>query len=147
MLALLSPRLWLALALVAGLSFSHFFMYRKGSNAVRSEWLVSVASANEEARRLEQARQSAADAAGRLAAKREAGIRADAVRARNAADGLRDDLSAARDYAAQSRAAAEQTARVATGLFGQCTARYLGVAEDAARADSEARELREGWPK
>jgi hypothetical protein len=70
-----------------------------------------------------------------------------AARARGESDGLRDDLNAANEYAKKSRAAAERTASVATELLGRCTALYLGVAEDAARADSEARELRQAWPK
>lgn len=38
MLSLLSPRLWLALALVAVLALTHGFAYRAGRAAVRGEW-------------------------------------------------------------------------------------------------------------
>jgi hypothetical protein len=78
---------------------------------------------------------------------REAGIRASASRVAGERDGLRSDLLAANEYAKESRAAAERVAGVATDLLGRCTARYIGVAEAAQRADSEARELRGGWPK
>jgi len=144
---LLNPRVLLALVLAAALAFTHFAAYRKGKNDVRMEWQVSVAAANDEARRLERARQSAADGAARLAAVREAGIRAAAASARHESDGLRDDLRAANDYAKESRAAAERVAGVTTELLEQCSRSYLGVAEAADRADSEARELRGAWPK
>jgi hypothetical protein len=146
-LFLLSPRLWLVIGITAFLGLTHLSAYRTGVKHVRQEWAASVSAANDEARRLENARQSAADAAYRAAAVREAGIRRDAASARSAADGLRDDLKSARDYAKESRAAAERVANVATELLGRCTAEYLAVAEAAQRADSEARELRQGWPK
>jgi flagellar biosynthesis GTPase FlhF len=146
-IGLLSPRLWIGLALVAALTFSHFSAYRKGRNVVKQEWLAAVSAANEEARRLERARQSRVDDAQKLAAKREADNRAAARRAASAADSLRNTLNAANEYAKESRAAAERVARVSSELLGRCTAEYLGVAEAAARADSEARELRQGWPK
>lgn len=133
--------------ILAALASTHFIAYRKGKQNVRTEWLASIATANAEALRLERARQSSVDAASRLAASREAGIRAAADSARRESAGLRDDLSTAREYARQSRAAAERTADLATDLLGRCEAEYLGVAEAAARADSEARELRDGWPR
>jgi hypothetical protein len=147
MFALLNPRFLIGLVLVAALAFTHFTAYRKGKHVVLTEWQLSVAAANEESRRLERARQSKADDAARIAAARERGIAAAADSARRESAGLRDDINAAIHYAAQSRAAAEQTARLTSDLLGRCEARYLGVAEAAARADSEARELRQGWPK
>ena len=147
MFALLSPRLWIAAALVAALAFSHFAAYRKGKSDVRAEWAAAVAAANQEARKLEQSRQRRADEAAQLAAAREARLRTDAAHAADSLRGLRDDLNTARLFAAQSRAAAEQTAFLATELLDRCSARYIGVAEAAQRADTEARELRQGWPK
>ena len=38
MMALLSPRCWLGLALVAALTFTHVFVYRSGRAAVRVDW-------------------------------------------------------------------------------------------------------------
>jgi hypothetical protein len=147
MFSLLSPRLWLALALAAALAFTHLTAYRKGRAYARQEWDAAVATANADARRLEQARQRRADEAAALATQRESRIRADAAGARRESDGLRDDLRTANDYAKQSRAAAERTAGLATELFERCTALYLGVAEEAQRADSEARQLRSAWPQ
>lgn len=144
---LLNPRFLIALALAGLLAFSHLTVYRKGKQNVRTEWLASVAAANEDSRRLEQARQSAVDAAARMAAAREAGIRAAANDARRASDGLRDDLRRANDYAKESRAAAERVAGVSTELLGSCAAALIGVSEAADRADSEARQLRQAWPK
>lgn len=146
MTLLLNWRVWVALALTAVLGFTHFTAYRKGKNDVRTEWLASVAAANDDARKLEQRRQDRADEAQKLAAARDARIRADAVSARRESDGLRGDLDAAQQYAKESRAAAERVASIATDLLGRCTASYLAVAEAAQRADSEARELRQGWP-
>lgn len=144
---LLNWRVWVAMAVVAILTFTHLTVYRKGGNEVRTEWVASVAAANEESRRLERARQSRVDDAARVAAAAQARILADAAGARRSADGLRGDLDAARKYAAQSGAAAERVAVLATGLLGRCTADYLAVAEAAARADGEARELRQAWPQ
>lgn len=147
MMALLSWRVWAALALLAVLAASHFTMYRKGVAHERTANLAAKAEANSESRRLEQARQSAADAASRDAAARETRILAAAANARTESSGLRDDLSSARQFAKESRAAAERVADLATDLLGRCEASYLGVAEAAARADSEARTLRQAWPK
>jgi hypothetical protein len=149
MLSLLDPRIWLALAIAIALSFGAGFWKGNahGESTVRAEWQSATAAANQEARRLEQARQRRADEAAKLAAAREAGIRNSAASARRESAGLRDDLSAARDYATKSRDAAERTATLATDLLGRCEARYLGVAEDAQRADSYARELIDAWPQ
>ena len=147
MTLLLNWRVWVVLALTAFLTFTHLTAYRKGKANDRAEWVASMAAANEDARKLEQRRQDMATEAAKVAAVREAGIRTAAVRARAESDGLRGDLLAANEYAKESRAAAERVAAVSTDLLGRCTARYLGVAEAAQRSDSEARELRQGWPR
>lgn len=38
MTALLSPKVWIAIALAAALAFSHFFVYRAGKAQVRTAW-------------------------------------------------------------------------------------------------------------
>ena len=38
MMALLSPRFWLGLALVAALTFTHYFVYKSGKSVVRLDW-------------------------------------------------------------------------------------------------------------
>jgi hypothetical protein len=147
--SLLNPGLWLAAGLALAVSFGAGFWKgdTHGRSTVHAEWTAATATANQEAHSLEQARQRRADEAAKLARSREAGIRAAADRARGESVGLRDDLSAARYYAKKSRDAAERTATLATDLLGRCEARYLGVAEAAARADSYARELIDAWPR
>jgi hypothetical protein len=145
-IALLSPRLWIGLALVAALAFSHFTVYRKGANNVRLEWQAAVSAANSDARRLEQQRQRRADEADLLWSVRERGIRADADRARSAADGLRGDLDAIERASADSLAAANNAVRVLGDVFEQCSKEYLDLAREADRATSEALMLRQAWP-
>ena len=42
MLALLTPRFWIGLALVALLTFTHGFVYRAGRAAVRAQWDADI---------------------------------------------------------------------------------------------------------
>jgi hypothetical protein len=146
-MALLSPRLLLAAVLLAALAFSHFTVYRKGKNDVRMEWQAAVARGNEEARTLERRRQDRADEAGRTAATREVGLRADADRARGAAGGLRDVTELAERVASESGTAAQQARRAFRVVVDQCGARLGEVAADADLARSEALELRDAWPR
>jgi hypothetical protein len=147
MLYLLNPRLWIALAIAGALTFSHIWVYRHGKAIQRTESVAEALQALADARAVEQKRQAVADAANRAAATRESRIRTALRDARTERDGMRGDLNAANDYAKESRAAAERAASLSTDLLGRCTARYLDVAESAARADSEARQLRQAWPK
>jgi hypothetical protein len=146
MFALLSPRLWLLAGLVALLAFTHITVYRKGSANVRAEWKLSVAAANEEARRLEQARQRRVDDAARAAAAREAGLRADAVRAAGALRGLRAQL-ASLPACGDPGTAADNASRTVRELFDICGEALGSMAAEADRARSEALMLREAWPK
>jgi len=147
MIALLNWRVWALIALLALGPISYLKGRLDGKKIVRMEWQVSVAQANEDARRLEQRRQDRANEAAKLAADRDARIRADAASARRESDGLRDDLDATRKWAAQSRAAADQAVSLTSELLEKCSRLFVGVAEEADRADSEARELRQAWPK
>jgi hypothetical protein len=149
MWSLLDPRLWLAaLVLVGAASGVSYVKGRSdGKTICEAKHAQAVTAANVEARKIESRRQAMVDEAGRAAAARESRLRADSARAVGESAGLRDDLRTARDYAAQSRAAAERVATVATELLERCAGRYTGVAEAAQRSDIEARELRQGWPK
>ena len=151
MISLLSPRLLIALVLVAVLGVSHFSMYRKGRGdgrqAIQNEIQAQTIAATAEARRLEQKRQDAADGAARLAAQREAGIRADAARALRSVDGLRNDLDAIQRASADSLATANAAVRTLGDVLQSCTAESQRVAEEADLATSEALELRQAWPK
>ncbi|MGH6625131.1 MAG: hypothetical protein ACRECD_01065 [Burkholderiaceae bacterium] len=62
MMALLSPRLWLAIGLAASLALSHGWMYRAGKAAVRADWADERAQQAEQRRHQERAA-SAASAA------------------------------------------------------------------------------------
>lgn len=146
MIALLNPRLLIALVLVAALAFSHFMAYRKGQTNVRNEWQVAVAQANSEARRLELARQSRADEAASLAAKREAGIRADAVRASDAVRGLRDALDAAQRRGSDSQAAAIARAAALGELLAASAEAHRELAQRCDRHVSDLRMLLDAWP-
>jgi hypothetical protein len=142
---LLNPRVLIALALVALLSFTHFTAYRKGKAHVRSEWTLSIAQANAEARTLEQARQRRADEAGRLAAAREDRLRLDAAGSADAVRRLRNELAASRS-SEPSTAATERAATVSE-LLGQCAAAHRELAEKADRHVNDLRLLQEAWPK
>jgi hypothetical protein len=143
---LLNPRLWIALALAGVLAFSHLTAYRKGKHAVRIEWDAAVASANTEARRLEQARQRRADEAAALAAAREGRIRADADRAAGAVRGLRDELAALRARSQSCPAEAERTAAVGE-LLRECGEAYQELGRAADRHVNDVRVLLESWPR
>lgn len=144
---LLNPRVWIALALAGLLAFSHFTAYRKGKANVRMEWTASIAEANDEARRLERARQRRADESAQAAATREARIRADAARATDAVRGLRGDIESLQRASSDSLTAANNATRVLGDVLQSCTAEYQRVAEDADRATSEALSLRQAWPQ
>ena len=144
---LLNWRVWVAIALTGLLAFTHITVYKKGRHDVQIAWDEARARADSESRKLEQERQRGVDDAARTAAADQARILADAASARRDADGLRNDLDAANRYASESRSAAERVAKLSTELLGECANRYLDVAEQAQRADAEARELRRGWPK
>jgi hypothetical protein len=149
MWSLLDPRLWLAAIVLVGAAsgVSYFKGRSDGKTICEAKHAEAVTAANVEARKIENRRQAMVDDAARAAAARESRLRADSRRAAGESAGLRDDLRSAGDYAAQSKSAADETIRVTTGLFERCTSLYLGVAEEAARADLEARELRQAWPR
>lgn len=148
-MSLFDPRIWGAFILAAALS--SIASYFKGSHDAHKrdalELAAHTAEANREARKNEQLRQDRVDDAAKSAAARERRILADAARNRGELDGLRGDLDALQRAGAESLAAANKTVRVTSGLLATCASRYSAVAEDAARADAEARELRAAWPQ
>lgn len=147
MLALLNPRVWIAAALLAILAFTHFTVYRHGKQIVMAEWSAAKARANAESRALEQRRQDRADEAARLAAAREARIRADAAGARRESAGLRDDIGAVRLHAKKSLDACTVSLAAATDVFQSCSDRYSELAEEADRHASDSLKLQMAWPK
>ncbi len=61
MIALLSWRVWAAVAIAAALGASHWKAYHLGAQAVQAAWDTAQASADRTARAKEQAMQAAAD--------------------------------------------------------------------------------------
>lgn len=147
MFALLSPRLWIALAIAGVLAFTHFTAYRKGKANVTAAWDLDKARANSEARSLEQARQRRADEAAQLAAARAHRITADASNARAELNRMRSELDATRDFAAQSSSSAAKSVAALSDVFEQCSREYQSLAEIADRHSSDAVNLREAWPQ
>lgn len=144
---LLNPRFLIGIALVAGLAFSHFTAYRKGAAHVRLEWSASIAAANAEARRLENARQSAADTAARLAAERARRIAADSARANASVRGLRDALNHANRAREESASAAAKRAAALGELLAQGAEAHRELAERCDRHVNDLRQFIESWPK
>jgi ABC-type multidrug transport system fused ATPase/permease subunit len=146
MLLLLNWRLWLVAGLVALLAFTHIHAYRKGKANVRAEWSLSIAAANEQARETERLRQKAVDAASAAAVLREAGLRADADRARSASRGLRDQLASLPSCGDPGTAPA--VAAVATReLLGECAEEVGRLARAADGHASDVRLLLDAWPR
>jgi hypothetical protein len=149
MFSLLNYKVWGAIALAIFLSFSGGTLYgdhRRG-HLDELETTAKIATANEKARNDERAKQIVVDNASKVATTRETKILADAANARVIVGGLRGDLNALKLASQKSLSASQQALNLTTELFDRCTSSYLGVAEAAQRADTEARELREAWPQ
>jgi hypothetical protein len=150
MLSLLDPRIWLAIAIAAALSFGAGFWKGNahGESTVRAEWQSATAAANQESRRLEQARQRRADESAKLAAARTNRLAADSRRARSELDRLRSAVqSTAERIPEQPRAAADDAVRALSVVVGECSATLVEVARDADAARSEVKMLRDAWPQ
>jgi hypothetical protein len=147
MFALLNWRLWVAVGFLALLPILYMKGRLDGRKIAASEYQRSVLEANAEARRLEQARQRRVDEAGALARTREAGIRADADRARLAADSLRGTLDAVERASAASHDAATKSVAALADVFQQCSREYRALAEVADRHASDSLTLQQAWPK
>ncbi len=155
MTALLNWRVWAAIALAAGLAFTHFTAYRSGKAVVRAEWTAEklkqteqLAAFNAESRRIEQRRQSLVTEALNAAKKREITAALDADRLRVERWSLRDDLDAARaQLSSASVASLRQRITALDSVFEQCTAELEGVAGNAQGLASDLRLILDAWPK
>jgi hypothetical protein len=145
-MALLSPRLWGIAALLAALVFSHLFAYRKGTAHVRTEWLAATAEANTEARRMEQKRQGAVDAAAVAATKRRGAVLADSRGAADALERLRHAIST-RDLAEESAAAAAKRTDTLGELLQSCGREYQELARKADGHVTDVIQLLTAWPE
>lgn len=94
----------------------------------------------EHAKRLQDAQHAATE--------REKKLRADADALRATAGSLRDDLAEfRRRLPSLTREAVERYADAASVVFGECTAEYQRLAEQADRIDSDRQKLEDAWPK
>lgn len=155
MLALLSPRLWLAIGLAVILAVSHGFAYKSGRAAVRAQWDVEKAIQLKQTLELQsQYRQKEQEHAQRLsdaqqaARKRENLLQSQLATLRVSADSLRDDLSTYRSQLPGASCDAVRNYSAAlSDVFRECTSRLVDVASEADRASGEVRLLRDSWPK
>lgn len=148
-MSILDPRLLLAallaLAITSGLSFWKGMTH--GEQIQQARMARAISEANEQAQKANERAQARVDEAQRIAASRERALRLDAARARDAASGLRESLDAIERISQDSLSASNKALRVTSELLATCGKRYGELAEEADRADAEARELRSAWPR
>ena len=142
MFALLSPRLWLAVAVAAMLAASHFGAYRSGKGNVRAEWDRDIAqrtaqalAASEAARKRESELQTKV---GRVDRAYQDQKRATANLAVAASDGLRnlEAILAAPAVASSDAVASSRdhgTGGLERELLGACANSILAMAGEAQR--------------
>jgi hypothetical protein len=146
MLALLNPRLWIAAALMAVLTFSHFFVYRAGRANVLTRWQAATAAANLESFKVSERRQRNVDQAARIAAARAVGNRADAARSADALLGLRNAVTARR-VAEESLATCRKRADTAEKLLLESGELLTEIARGADGHVNDVQMLLDAWPK
>lgn len=139
MFALLSPRLWLALALAAALAVSHFMVFRAGKAVVRQEWdhekterMAKAVTDSESARLRERVmRKEAENVDAKFQAAKAARLAAD----RAAADRLQhiSELTARLDRAARAAAAAGGTYDPRAAIIGECGGAVEALGRDNRR--------------
>lgn len=95
MLALMSPKLWIAVFLAFVLAGSHFFALRTGKAIVRGQWDAQRLEAEQHARAEESRRQTIVNKEASDAQARIAKLEADVAGARAGADRLRAAVSSA----------------------------------------------------
>lgn len=155
MLALLSPRLWLAIGLAVILAASHGFAYKSGRAAVRAQWDAEKALQLKQTLELQsQYRQKEQEHAQRLsdaqqaARKRENMLQSQLATLRVASDSLRDDLGTYRSQLPGASCDAVRNYSAAlSDVFRECTGRLVDVASEADRAAGEIKLLRDSWPR
>lgn len=155
MLALLSPRLWLAIGLAAALAVSHGFAYKSGRAAVRAQWDAEKAIQLKQTLELQsQYRQKEQEHAQRLsdaqqaARKRENLLQSQLATLRVSADSLRDDLSTYRSQLpGASCDAVRKHATALSTVFEQCAGRLESVARSAQGHAGDVLTLEQAWPR
>lgn len=173
MLALLNPRVWVALVVLGLLVISHGFACASGSARTRAKWdaekvvqqqaqiaAEKAARARDEAihqaqiaaekaaRVKEQSLQSKVTEAINAASEREKKSKVAAAAARAATDSLRDDLTAARSQlSSASLVSLRSHAATLNAVFGECTREVERLAGAAEGHASDALTFEKAWPK
>jgi len=155
MTALLSPRVWLALALAAVLALTHSFAYRSGKANVRAAWdaekviqLSEQKEADRENRKIDSARTNGVIAAQNAAVVRNQVLQADAASAVAERKRLLDAIAAipAPDMPSDAGNASNQSSLAGNQLFAACTAELQDLARVADNHASDVKTLRAAWP-
>lgn len=153
MFDLLNPAKWLlygglALALVLGAWRLDVSRQQIGYDRAVAEYTALSLKAEQAARAKEQSLQAQIVKANDEAKIRETKLAASAAATRRVADGLRNDLAAARrDIASASRAAVNKYAETASAVLAECTREYEEVAGAASGIASDTLTLLEAWPR
>ena len=155
MMALLSPKFWIALAVAAALAFAGLFLYRAGAAGVRVKWDASIieqqkfAAAQEaDNRKLENKRQTNVIEAQNEQTKRTQTLQVAAAGARAESVSLRDTIAAIRAKLPSTPGdAASNAASTAANLLGECAAAYQELAGRADGHASDTLTLEQAWPQ
>lgn len=141
MFALLSPRVWIAVAVVIALAASHWKAYRTGQDAINAEWQADIAQrtaqaleASETARKVEQELSAKVR---KVSDDYHAQKRATATVAAASALGLRNleqQITAARAASSSAASSSGDAADPRLDIIAECAAAYRLV-------DTKAREL------
>ena len=115
--------------------------------ALKSAQAEALNTATREARATESRRYQEVHDAQVKSAKRAADARRAADSARNAGDGLRDDIAAGLRASEESAAACRQHATTVSRLLDQCQQDYRGMATTAQGHAGDVMLLLEAWPK
>ena len=155
MLALLSPRLWLAIGLAVILAASHGFAYKSGRAAVRAQWdaekalqLKQTIELQSQYRQKEQEHAQRLSDAQQAARKRENLLQSQLATLRIASDSLRDDLGTYRSQLpGASCDAVRKHATALNTVFGECSRAIEGLAGKAQGHASDALTFERAWPR
>lgn len=145
---------WIIEALVVAILFGggawevQSWRYGKRIAEIKQVQAEATAQAVEAARASERKQTQQVQEALNAALLREAKQNSDARRARAESDGLRSDLEALRVRLVNSSVETCRTvSTVLTNVFGECSAAYQRLAEEADRLGNSARTLDAAWPK
>lgn len=155
MMALMSPKAWMAIALSIALAFSYAFIYRAGKATVRADWnkanadqLATDLAAEQENRRMESLRTAKVIEAQNANTKRNQALQIAAAGAAAQSSSLRDDLAAIRaDVSSATLNACRARAAALTTLLGDMEAAGAGMAGKAQGHANDSLMYQEGWPK